>query len=132
MADCYPILARAISRLTTNNAQTRQKLYEHARKIFAAQLHIQEISATEAIREQIAFESAILKLEAKAQSIPEREFGTFADYAQLHDANNPPDFASLLREPVEAPTEPTAVWPAASIISPAPDILLIPTLIGTR
>ena len=38
MADYYSILARAVSRLATNNAQTRQELYEYARAILIAQL----------------------------------------------------------------------------------------------
>ncbi len=136
MADCYTILARAVSRLATNNAQARQKLYEHARKILIVQLRRQhpQISALETIREQIAFETAILRLEAKARSIPERGSENFAtDYAPLTDTNETLDFASLLREPVEVLHEAAEVWPhVLEEVSPAPDILLSPFSHGTR
>jgi hypothetical protein len=94
MADYYPILARAVSALATNNAQARQELYEHARAVFIAQLHRQDpqLSALESIRHSIAFETAILRVEAESQSMPE----TLERFA---DNNIPDDFASLLREP---------------------------------
>jgi hypothetical protein len=92
MADYYSILARAVSGLATNNAQARQELYEHARTFFIAQLrrHDPQISTLETIQESMAFETAILKVEAESRS---------ADYVPLRDASNIPDFASLLREP---------------------------------
>jgi hypothetical protein len=38
MADYYPVLARAVSSLAVNNAQTREELYEHARTVLVAEL----------------------------------------------------------------------------------------------
>ncbi len=72
MADYYPILARAVSGLATNNAQTRQKLYEHARRVLVAQFggHASQISINV---ERIALELAILKAETESmrESRPE-------------------------------------------------------------
>ena len=95
MDDYYSILARAVSRLATNSVQVRQELYEHARTVFTTQLLGQDpqISALEIIGERVEFETAILRVEAEWQSMPERHPETFAD-------NDIPDFASLLREPV--------------------------------
>jgi len=95
MADYYPILARAVSGLATNNARARQELYEHARTVFIAQLRRQDpqLSALESIRHSIAFETAILRVEAESQSMPETQPERFAGN------NIPDDFASLLREP---------------------------------
>ena len=115
MADYYPILARAVSRLATNNAQARQELYEHARKVLAAQLRIHDpqFSAPETISERIAFEAASLRLEAEMRSLGEKTHETFADHAQFCNANDKPDIASLLSQPKQH------VWPA-------PDRLLTP------
>ena len=100
MADYYFIIARAVSRLATNNAQTRQELYEHARAILNAHFDRSDpqIPALGVIDERVEFETAILRVEAESQSRPERSPETFADYVPLGDAI--PDFASLLREPV--------------------------------
>jgi hypothetical protein len=94
MADYYSILVRAVSGLATTTAQGRQELYEHARTVFIAQLRNQDrqLSTLETIRQSIAFETAILRVEAESVSIPESHPETFAD-------NSIPDFASLLREP---------------------------------
>ena len=94
MDDYYSILARAVSRLATNSAQVRQELYEHARTVFTRQLLSQDpqISALEIIGERVEFETAILRVEAEWQSMPERHPETFAD-------DDISDFASLLREP---------------------------------
>jgi len=68
MADYYPILARAVSRLATNNAQARQGLYEHARTILVAQLRSQdpELSALNIMSERVALEGAILRVETES------------------------------------------------------------------
>ena len=65
MADYYPILARAVSRLATNTAQARQEVYEHARTILVAQLRSQdpELSALNIMSERVALEGAILRAE---------------------------------------------------------------------
>ena len=96
MDDYYSILARAVSRLATNSVQVHQELYEHARTVFTTQLLSQDpqISALETIGERVEFETAILRVEAESQSMPERHPETFAD-----NDNDIPDFASLLREP---------------------------------
>jgi hypothetical protein len=68
MADYYPILARAVSRLATNNAQARQEVYEHARTILVAQLRSQdpELSALNIMSERVALEGAILRVETES------------------------------------------------------------------
>lgn len=99
MADYYSILARAVSRLETNNAQVRQELYEYARAILNAHFDRSDpqISALGVIDERVEFETAILRVEAESQYRPERSPETFRDAI--------PDFASLLREPgLPAPT----------------------------
>ena len=74
MADYYSILARAVSRLATNNAQTRQELYEHARAILIAHLDRSDPkkSSLKSISEWSAFETAVRRVEAKSRSIGER------------------------------------------------------------
>ena len=71
MADYYPILARAVSRLATNNAQARQELYEHARAILIAHLDGSDPKkpSLESIGELSAFETAVRRVEAISQSI---------------------------------------------------------------
>ena len=107
MADYYPILARAVSRLATNNAPARQELYEHARKVLAAQLrrHDPQFSTPETISERIAFETATLRLEAEMRSLGEKTHETFADHAPFCNANDKPDIGSLLSQPKH-------FWPA--------------------
>jgi hypothetical protein len=125
-ADYYPILARAVSRLPTNSAQARQELYERARTILLTQLGRKKIAELGAVGERVILETAILKLEAEAQSQCEIVPAAFADSIPLHHAdykledtvnaveelraiNAPrtengipavaPDIASVLREP---------------------------------
>ena len=70
----YSILARAVSRLETNNAQVRQELYEYARAILNAHFDRSDpqISTLGVIDERVEFETAILRVEAESQSRPER------------------------------------------------------------
>src|SRR5262245_21116236 len=121
-ASYYPILARAISRLPTNSAQARQELYERARTILLTQLGRKKIAELGAVGERVMLETAILKVEAEAQSQGEIAPEAFADSVPLHDADDKlegfvnaelrkaprpedgiaalaPDIASLLRKP---------------------------------
>src|SRR6476646_3689851 len=89
LADYYPILARAVSQLATDNAQDRQELYEHVRTILITQLRKdQRISGLGIIDERIALESAILKLEAELPSLDDRRPETFDTNIPLHDAHD--------------------------------------------
>jgi hypothetical protein len=70
MPDYYLVLARAVSRLTNNNAQARQELYKHARTIADRQLPRQDLqrSASQIMRERAALERAIRRVEAESLS----------------------------------------------------------------
>jgi len=65
MADFYPVLARAVSRLADGGYQARQELYDHARGVLVAQLRERDpgISAPQIMREQAALETAIREIE---------------------------------------------------------------------
>ena len=67
MADYYPVLARAVSRLAINDAQARREVYERAQAIVVAELRRQDlqISAPEIMRELAALETAIRRVEAE-------------------------------------------------------------------
>ena len=116
MADYYPILARAVCGLATNNAQTRHELYEHAREFLVAELRRRDpqISTSGIIGERVILETAILRLESESRFMRERSPVTLInrlDALRESNGNREPtsetvlDFASLLREPTE-------VWPA--------------------
>ena len=69
MADYCPVLARAVSVLANDTAQTRQKLYEHARSFLNKYLDRSnpQVLNVDRLNELIAFESAVLKLEMKSR-----------------------------------------------------------------
>ena len=108
MADYYPILVRAVSRLTTNSDQARQELYDHARSVLNRYLDKSnpQISKIDPINERIAFEMAVLKLETKSLSTHETLTDRLAVLRQHRNKPTPhnsefglvPDIASLLRE----------------------------------
>ena len=68
MTDFYPLLVRAVSKLSTDRPQARQELYDHARKFLITKLSGLEprASAPEIMREQIALEAAIGRVEARS------------------------------------------------------------------
>jgi hypothetical protein len=117
MVDYYPGLARAVSRLATNNAQARQELYEHARSVLIKYLNRSDpqISKVDSIKERIAFEAAVLRLESKSVSKHETLTDRLAMLRQLNrnkrtpqngDFGLVPDIASRLREPIGHSTSP--------------------------
>lgn len=63
MSDFYSVISRAVAKLANGEGQSRQELYEHARKFLALELHQQRCSASEIIRQQGALERAILLVE---------------------------------------------------------------------
>ena len=109
LADYYPLLSRAVSRLTVNHAQSRQELYEYARKVLVAELERNNPgrSPQAGLRERIEFETAVLQVEAKSQLGCEASPETLLHrlHALRKRGNSKPvsektsDFASLLRKP---------------------------------
>jgi hypothetical protein len=66
MADYYPVLARAVSRLPNNTARARRDLYERARAIVIEQLpHDPDGLAAKTVHELAALDTAIRRVEAK-------------------------------------------------------------------
>ena len=63
MADYYPVLVRAVSRLPDNNAQTRHEIYQRARAIVLEELRKQDPKKIPPERTQL--EAAILRLESE-------------------------------------------------------------------
>jgi hypothetical protein len=112
MADFYPLLLRAVSQLAVNDPPERQDLYDHARKILAAQLRRLDPlpSASAIIHEHTALESAIRQLEAEltvehSYSLIETELrqqvanggtnGAIGRPGSIHDNNLDDDFSDL-------------------------------------
>jgi hypothetical protein len=111
MADYYPVLAHAVSRLAVNNAQTRQELYEHARTVLVAELERNnpERSTHAVLRERIDFETTVLRVEANSQLGYETATLLHRLHAvrKQHGSKEPAsatgaDFGSLLRCPALA------------------------------
>jgi hypothetical protein len=70
MADYYPVLARAVSSLSDNNAQARRELYERARTIVIEQLRRRDPRELmpETAQERDALEAAIHKVEMESRA----------------------------------------------------------------
>jgi hypothetical protein len=137
MADYYPILARAVSRLAINNAQARQELYEHARSVLNKYLDGSnpQKSKVDPINERIAFEMAVLKLETKSLSPHETLTDRLTVLRQHRNKPTPhnsefglvPDIASLLREPQAHHRRSTPIdSPCWDGIGAAPCLLYLP------
>ena len=116
MADYYPVLARAVSVLANDTAQTRQKLYEYARSFLDKYLDRSnpQILNVDRLNERIAFEAAVLKLETKSRCTHNTLRDRLAVLRRLHQYTSishnrefepVPDIASRLRESVQAPTK---------------------------
>jgi hypothetical protein len=63
MADYYPVLARAISRLSDNDPRKRQEIYDRARTVVFEELR--KLDPEKIAPEQAQLEAAILRLEAE-------------------------------------------------------------------
>jgi hypothetical protein len=68
LADYYPLILQAVSRLETNTAETRGKIYDRARTTMLLRSRGMTPSLTEsdALREQLALEKAIKKVESES------------------------------------------------------------------
>jgi len=75
MADYYPVIARAVSRLAHNSASARAEVYEHARGFLIAQLRGQK-SDWEIMDELVALEMAIRKVETAPGLVPPERSAT--------------------------------------------------------
>ena len=64
MADFYPLLSRAVSKLPVDGPHERQELYDKARAILLGQLH-GTATAPSLIRQQASLEAAIRRIEAE-------------------------------------------------------------------
>jgi len=71
MTEFYPLLVQAVSKLSVDGPQARQELYDHARKCLITQLSGQrpKASAPQIMREQIALEAAIRRVEVQSQTV---------------------------------------------------------------
>jgi hypothetical protein len=74
MTDYYSVIARAVSQLAMDTPEARQELYQRARKIVDAELHSREprVPASEILRQELALEDAIRRVEAKSASLSPR------------------------------------------------------------
>lgn len=66
MADYYPLIARAVERLSENNPEMRSSVYERARSALIDQLRTLDppLSEADIARERIALDEAIARVEA--------------------------------------------------------------------
>ena len=102
MADYYPVLARAVSGLPSNDAQARRDLYARARTIVGEQLRRGgRGNAPDILREQATLEAAIGRIEAEARSRTEM--------------NGEAVVPRPSRRPAVAPAEPRAANAARSL-----------------
>lgn len=70
MADYYSVIARAVSLLPNNDAQSRQRAYERAETALVAAMRAQNASAPDLMRGQAALEAAIQRVEAELRIDP--------------------------------------------------------------
>src|SRR6516164_2969603 len=67
MADYYPVIARAVSRLPSKTDKARRAIYERARTVLQENLrtHDPPLSPAELATEQLALEAAISRVESE-------------------------------------------------------------------
>jgi hypothetical protein len=118
MADYYPVLARAVSRLPDNNGQARQEIYERARAIVLEELRKQD--PKKIASEQAQLEAAIFRLESESsihQTPPPRAPAARAPAARAPMRPRAPAGRSA---PVAAPRRTARSYLAGILRSPRP------------
>lgn len=75
MADFYPILSRAVAGLADNSPDTRRAIYDRARTALVAQLRGLDppLGEAEIMRERLALDEAVSRIEAQYEAAPGRE-----------------------------------------------------------
>jgi hypothetical protein len=141
MADYYPALARAVSRLAKDDDPARQELYARARTIIVEQLRRlnPQKSAPEMLRECAALEAAIREVEAKSLSdrthTPKRRAQPRLKVVVTHDSGD----SEFRREDLsqdQVTALPAQVKPETIVTSKKPikhaadDMAEIPELLG--
>ena len=84
MADFYPILSRAVAGLADNSPDTRRAIYDRARTALVAQLRGLDppLSEAEIMRERLALDEAVSRIEAQYETAPDREAGEAAPFPE--------------------------------------------------
>ena len=77
MADYYPVLAHAVSKLPNNDARTRRDLYEQARGILIEKLYNDPSLAAKTAEELAALDTAIRRVEAETPPSRVKAGGAF-------------------------------------------------------
>ena len=65
MADYYSLLSRAVQGLDKSTNDARRALYERVRTVMMEQLHTQQPTLSDLVKQQLALEEAIKKVEAE-------------------------------------------------------------------
>ncbi|MGB6660201.1 MAG: hypothetical protein WBE90_14175 [Xanthobacteraceae bacterium] len=101
MADYYPVIARAVSRLPSQTDEARQAIYRRARTAFREGLraHDPQLSPAELATEQFALEAAISRVETELRRSAREE--TTLTPAGLSFISRVIEFASRVREKLD-------------------------------
>jgi hypothetical protein len=83
MADYYPIVAKAVSALGTNNEEARRRVYDRARAALLSEVHklVPALDQSEIMAEQLYLEVAIGEVEADTQHEQSAQTAVCAPFA---------------------------------------------------
>jgi len=138
MHDYYPVIARAVSKLESNTPAARHALFQRARAILIDQMRIRQPTAldSEIIRERVALEDAIRKVESESgtRAVPQTR-SERAPQAKCTDDSAPGIFeqrTELANGPPHGPgTLPEGHDPANELIESA-DASVLCNLLGIQ